>query len=154
MRGQFIRGDGLVIPNNISKAGAAMVLAAAFRDTVPSFYAGLVVGSPTPDMTLSDMVEPAVGTHGYARIAITRDETGWPTVGEVGDSQYISTDWLTWTASGGAFSEAIQRVALFGTNVVDPTNQIYALSIPLPSAYIIDASTPLDNRRFKYQIFL
>jgi len=154
MRGQFIRGDGLVIPNNISQAGAAMILAAAFRNDVPTFYAGLVTGMPDATMTLGDMVEPTVGTNGYGRIAIPRNSTGWPTQALVGGLRMISTDWLTWTPTGAGFNQPIQRVALFGTNVVDSGNDIYALSAPLPAPVDLEAATPLGERQFKYQIFL
>lgn len=156
MRGEFVREDGLVLPNNISLAGAQMILQAAFQNQVPSFWAGLVTGFPTPGMTLAQMTEPTVGVNGYARIQILRDASanGWPTVGAIGNESFIASNFLTWTATGSGFDNPIQRVALFGTNAVAPGNVVYALSAPLDDPIIILPTTDLSNRRFKYQIFI
>lgn len=152
MRGQFIRGDNLILPNNISLAGAEMILAAAFRNDVPTFFMALVTGVPDADMTMATMAEPTVA-NGYERKAITRDGAGWPTVGVIGNERFISTDWIEWIPTGD-FDVAIQRVALLSDDAIDPTLDVYALSVPLPDPIILGASSTLDQRRFKYQIFL
>lgn len=152
--GRFIRGDGLVLPNNVSLAGAQMILAAAMRNTAPAFWFGLVVGAPSASMILADMEEPTVGVGGYARIQATRDGTGWPGLGDVGGKKYIETDYLTWTATGSGFDKPIQRVAWFGTNAVAGGNQIMSLSAPLPEPKQILASTPLAKRQFKYRLYI
>jgi hypothetical protein len=105
-------------------------------------------------MTLNDMIEPTVGTHGYARIGVARNTTGWPDFGNVGSENFIGTQFVTWTASGGAFDKAITRVALFDTNVIDPTNPVIALSSPLAADFTIDVSTPLADRTFQYRLYL
>ena len=153
MRGEFQRADGLLMPNNLSLEGVRILLAAACRNDVPTFYAGLVTGAPTPTMTLLDMVEPTVGVNGYQRIAISRDAAGWPTQGESGGERFISTDWLTWVATGAGFDKPIQRVALFDTNVVASGNPVLALSASIGDPLVITPDTPLMNRRFKYTLF-
>ena len=154
MQGRFIREDGLIIPNNISQAGAQAFLAAAFRNDVPTFYVGLVTGPPSLTMTLADMIEPTVGVNGYARQNIARNSGGWPTQGVAGNQRFVESDWITFTATGGNFDQPIQRLALFNTNVVAPVNPIWALSSPMSNAYVITPSTPLAERRFKYAVYL
>jgi hypothetical protein len=154
MEGRFIRGDGLILPNNISQAGAAAILAAAFRNDVPAFFLGLVSGAPTPTMTLADMIEPTIGTNGYARQAVTRNAAGWPEQGVVGNQRYISTDWITFAAAGGNFNQPIQRVALFNTGVANPVNPVWALSSPMADPIVITPATPLVERKFKYAVYI
>lgn len=154
MRGEFIRGDGLVIPNNISKAGAQMILAAAFRNDVPTFYCALVAGVPTPTMTMLNMTEPTIGLNGYARISIPRNDTGWPNQDESGGERFIESQFMAWAASGGNFSHAIRRLALIGTSVYSSADPVYCLSAALPADLTITPTTPLDERRFKYRVYI
>lgn len=154
MRGEFLRADGLVIPNNISIAGAQMILAAALRNTVPTLYAGLVSGAPTADMTQGAMDEPTIGTNGYARIAIARNDTDWPTLGISGVEAYMETKWLTWLPTGGNFNQAIQRVMLVGGSTYSGSDPVYALSSPLDAALTLTPTTDESLRKFKYRIYL
>lgn len=155
MRGQFQRADGLILPNNISKAGAKAILEAAMRNTPINFYVALVTGAPSLDMTMANMTEPTIGTAGYARVNVPRSEVGWPVSDEVGGERLISTDWLTWTALNPGFDKPIQRMALLGAETgVDSSVPVYALSAALPFEIIITPSTPLAQRQFKYTIFL
>lgn len=154
MRGQFVRGDGLILPNNVSLAGAEVILRGAFRLTPQAFFAALVTGAPTKSMTQADMVEPAIGTNGYARQAITQDAVGWPTIGTVASERYIESAWVTFEAVGGDFSAPVQRVALLGYATLDLAHPIFALSALMPEEITITPATPLANRRFKYQFFL
>lgn len=154
MRGEFRGRDGLVLPNNITSEGARVILAAAFRNDVPTFYAGLVTGVPSLSLTSATLTEPAIGTNGYARVAIARSAVGWPTQGESAGERYIETDWLTFTASGGDFSQAIQRVALLGTSTYNSADLVYALSAALPATRVIGPSTDLSLRQFKYRVYI
>lgn len=154
MRGQFIRRDGLILPNNVSLAGAEAILAAAFQGAAQSWYAALVSGPPTLDMTSADLTEPTIGTNGYARIEIAQSAVGWPVIAQQNNEMYVESDWLTWAAVGGDFNQAIQRLALLGTSTYTAGDDVLALSAPLPTEYIITPSTDLANRQFKYQLFL
>lgn len=153
LRGEFIRADGLVIPNNITVFGAQTILYAAMRNTVPTFWVGLVDAVPTQDLQIEDCQEPVIGTHGYGRIQILRSTPGWPGSGTVNAEPYVESDWLIWTATGGAFSLAIRRLMLV-TSDVAVTGDVFALSAPLPEAILIDAATPEADRKFKYRIYL
>lgn len=154
MRGRFIRGDGLILPNNVSLAGAEMVLKSAFRLTAQSLWAALVFGPPTTDMVIGDLVEPTIGVNGYERVEITQDIVGWPTIGTLGSEKYIETDWLEFEATGGNFDEGVQRVALLGAETYDVNQDVFSLSAMMPAEIIITPTTDLADRRFKYQFFL
>lgn len=152
LTGEFIRSDGLVIRNNITKIGAAQILSAAFRDDAPEFWLGLVQGTPDPDLQIEDLIEPTLGVNGYQRYEIARSALGWPNVGEVNGERYIESDWVTWTATGN-FSQPIQRLALFMDDTAT-TGDVFALSAPLPALLTIGAATPLIDRKYKYRIYL
>lgn len=154
MRGEFIRGDGLVIPNNVSIAGASAVLDAAFRSQAQAFYAALITGVPSLDMTMGDMVEPTIATNGYDRIAITQDALGWPTLDDNGQEAFVESDWLEWIAVGGAFDKPVQRIALVGTAVYNGVDPVFALSGLMPNEITIDPDTVQALRRFKYRFYL
>jgi hypothetical protein len=154
MRGEFIRGDGLIIPNNISRAGAAIILAAALRNDVPTLFAALVKGTPTPTMTSGNVVEPSVGVGGYSRISIPRTSVGWPVQGVLGDEAYIESQTLTWTGTGSGFDQPVRRIALLGTSAYNAADAIYALSAALPSDLTVQSQTPIEQRQFKYRIYI
>ncbi len=158
-RGEFIRGDGLVIPNNVTTYGVTALLHMALRgsDSVlvapaGNFYVGLCAGVPDTDLLVSDLTEPSIGTNGYTRKAVTRNSAGWPTPGTVNNEPFLETDWLTWVASGGDFSSAIQRLFLCAS-LDSLSADIIALSAALPSPITIGPSTPEGERRFKYRLF-
>lgn len=154
LRGEFIRGDGLVLPNNLSLAGSEAILTCWARNTIPTFVFGLVKGTPTQNMTQNDMVEPTIGTNGYARIPITRDAAGWPVFGNVGVENYIGTPPLVFKPVGGAFNNEVQRVALFDTTNQVPSNPVFALSAPLPNPVVLDTTTPPEEYTFYYRLYL
>ena len=154
MHGRFVRGDGLILPNNVSLAGAEMILVGAFRLTPQALYACLVSGAPSKSMTMAQMIEPTLGVGGYERIAIPQTIVGWPTIGTLSGEKYIESDWLTFAADEVPFDQPIQRVALVAGSAYAADAPVFALSAALPEAVTIDVDTPLDSRRFKYQFFL
>jgi hypothetical protein len=154
MRGEFHRADGLILPNNISLAGAGIVMAAAFNLTPTEWWLALVAGAPALDMTIGDMVEPAIGTNGYARQELTHDAVGWPTIAVSNDQMYVESAAATFAAVGGNFSQSIQRVALLVTDTYNAANVVVALSAPLPTPLLVTPATPLASRQFKYRVYL
>lgn len=154
MRGQFVRRDGLVLPNNVSLAGAEAILKGAFRLTAQAWYAALVTGSASPIMTMADMVEPTIGANGYARVPIAQSALGWPTIGTLVNEKYIESDWVTFTAVGGNFTQPVQRIALVGFAGYSAAHPVFALSAIMPAQITITPTTLLAQRQFKYQFFL
>lgn len=159
LRGEFIRSDGLVIPNNVTVFGRATLLAAALRNTVPTFWVGLVDASPDPELLIADCVEPTIGAHGYARIQITRDNAGWPGSGTLNNQPYLESDWMIWAAAGGAFDQSVQRLMLVSNqtnvamDVTDKNLKVLALSAAMPQLLTVDEATLEANRKFKYRLY-
>jgi hypothetical protein len=152
LRGEFVRSDGLVIPNNVTIAGARMLLAAALRNTVPTFWVGLCSAVYEPDLAIEDVVEPTIATNGYARLAVARDSTGWPGDGEVNGEVYFESLPLVWQATGGPFDQPVTRMFISATEA-GLTGDIFALSAPLPDDLVIDIDTLEVDRTFKYRLF-
>lgn len=154
MRGEFIRGDGLVIPNNVSLAGAQMILAAALQGVVSPIYAALVKGYPSSGMTSALVTEPTIGVNGYARIQIAQAEANW-ILGNNGGEAYAQSGWLTWAASADpGFDKPVNRVCLLGTNAYNAGDSIFCMSQAFDVDLTINVETPLEQRQFKYQLYL
>lgn len=145
--------------SNVTVFGRSVLLAAALRNTVPTFYVGLVDASPDPELLIADCIEPTIGAHGYQRIPITRDGAGWPGIGTLNGQPYLESDWLTWAATGQAFDQTVQRLMLcmHSTNVdadeSDANRKVVALSAAMPLPLLVGLATPLADRKFKYRIY-
>lgn len=154
LRGEFITGRGLVIPNNISIFGAQTMLELALLNTAENFYVGLGSGVYTPDMTVADMDEPTIGTNGYARIQILRSNVGWPNTGEVNGERFVESEFLIWEAVGGAFDKPITRMFIALSQAGVAATGVFAISGALPDAITIDEDTDESDRKFKYRLYL
>lgn len=126
--------DQLWIPNALADEGEEIILDVFLRGaTAPtSLYVGLLSATPTDTTTLATMTELAVA-NGYARIAIARNTTDWPTLAlNSGDFMATSvakvfTATGTWTgatyafltgASSGTTGDFIAYTALSGTRTL------------------------------------
>jgi hypothetical protein len=89
LRGEFMRSDGPVIPNNVTTVGAQTILGAALRNTVPVLWVGLCSGGLCARSSDRRAAEPDYWTNGYARLPVTRDNVGWPTTGVVNGEVYF-----------------------------------------------------------------
>ena len=101
--------SGIVIPiltnvvdyNALSDQGEQDVLETFYvNQSAPAtnFFLGLSNSTPTDTSTLSTITE--VSGSGYARQTITRNTTGWPTRGLVGNDWQIQSLTSTFTATG------------------------------------------------------
>lgn len=160
MRGQFEillpNKKQLIIPNRIFDAGEQSFLKQITRADVTDvssggdWYFGLCGANTAEDTDLSTLVGEPSTAGGYARQAITRDATGWPTIGSVNGVGYALTANIAFAASGADFSTSISR--LFLCNVASGTSGIlYALSGPLPTAVLVADGETLTT---KYRLFL
>lgn len=152
LRGEFIRGDGLVIPNNITTYGVECLLRWALQGVTPTLHMALANCAPALDLNLSNLGEPAIGTNGYARQAIAQDNVDWPTFGTLNGEAYLETKEFVFAATGGNFSVAINRIALVNSDVATSGLLVVALSNPLPADLTIGVATPVEQRTFKYRI--
>lgn len=151
MRGEFIRGDGLVIPNNIMTYGVNQLFMWALLDSGYALHMGLANCNPTPDLNLSALGEPTIGVNGYARQPIART-TGWPVNGTLNGETYFETASHVFAAVGGEFSEASTRIALINSLSATIGELVVALSTPFPEV-TIGPDTPVLERTFKYRIY-
>jgi hypothetical protein len=153
IRGEFHRGDGLVIPNNVTTAGALAILDRAFRNPSGFLWLGLCRAVPTQTLTLADCEEPTIGEGGYERVLLERNVTDWPTLQLLNYEPYIESKSITFEATDDGFDAEIQRLMLvFSEEAV--TGDVFALSAPLPELLTITTSTPVALRTFKYRIYL
>lgn len=153
LRGEFRFDNGLIVPNNVTIAGAGAILAAALRDSDISFWIGLCNAVYAPDLRIEEVTEPTVAVHGYARLAVARSIVGWPSGGLVNGENYIESLALTWAAVGGAFDQPVTRMFICGS-AASPNGDVIALSAPLPDELLIDVDTPINDRTFKYRLYL
>jgi hypothetical protein len=151
LRGEFIRADGLVIPNNITLFGARTVLAAALCNIDTEFFVGLVDAMPDPELLMEDCVEPNFA-FGYARQEIQRSSVGWPSEGTLNGEPWFESGWLEWAAVGGNFDKPVRRLMLT-TESVSREGPVFALSSAMPGDLTITPDTIQADRRFKYRIY-
>jgi hypothetical protein len=153
LRGEFRFQNGLIVPNNVTEAGSAAILAAALRNTDIAFWVGLCSAVYEPDLLIEDVTEPTLATNGYARLAVTRDILGWPSGGLVNGENYLESLPLVWEAVGGPFDQPVTR--MFITQEESAlAGDILALSAAMPDDLIIDESTAEPDRTFQYRLYL
>lgn len=151
VRGEFIRGDGLVLPNNFTTEGMLSILKASLRNETIGFYMGLVRGIPSKTGTVESLEEPTFGTGGYARQLIERSSVGWDDAGIVGGEAYAQTKLVTFPATGN-YTDLVNRLMIHG----HATNggAYISLSVPMPADLQITAATPLAQRQFRYKLYM
>jgi len=155
LRGEFRFENGLIVPNNVTLVGAGLILAAALRDSAISFWVGLCSAVYEPDLRIEDLVEPTLATNGYARLAVARDSTaaGWPSGGVVNGENYLESLALTWAAVGGPFDQPVTRMFIC-QSATDLAGDVIALSAGLPDDLVITPDVALEDRTFKYRLYL
>ena len=153
MRGEFVRGDGLVIPNNITTYGATAILAAALRGSAIDFHIGLANCNPHPLLNLSQLNEPTIGVNGYARQTIGQDDTDWLTQGSLSGEVYFETRNFIFTPTGAGFDKPITRPVIVNHASLTVGVLVVAVGSALPAEVLLEADTPEAERTFKYRIF-
>jgi hypothetical protein len=148
LHGEYIRKDGLVIPNTITDAGARQILRAALQSEDWNPYIALGDCVPENDLTVDDSGEPPV-TFGYARIPLARDDTDWPVVDDLNGITFIESKEVTFTAVGGNFTK-VTRILLADDDV---DGNILSVSGAFPDL-IITPTTDESLRTWKYRIYL
>lgn len=153
LRGEFVRGDGLVIPNNITTYGTEMILRWAFQAAPYDLHMGLANCSPALDLAIENLGEPTSGVNGYARQALAQDAVDWLTYGTLNGESYLESKEVIFEAVGGNFDAAINRMALIDSAAALTGTLVVALSNPLPTSLTITPTTPTVQRTFKYRIY-
>lgn len=153
MRGLFIRGDGLQLPNLITSEGSQRLLRAGFRNEGFTLYFGLCQVVPSKTLTENDLSEPTIGVNGYARQAIS-GSADWATIGFVGGEAYVETRDIVFVASGGNFSTQINRCFLAFNAAKVGTSAVFSAGAIFPNDLLITPTTPAPERTFRYRIYL
>jgi len=154
MRGQFIINPGtekeIIVPNTIVAEGAEAYLATLFNSTaLTGFYVGLCNQVPDNADVLADITTEPGATGGYARQALARNSTDWPTIATVDEETSVKSKVVSFAASGADFDTAITR--MFLASVASGAGTLYSYSAALASAV-----TVLDGDSFdvQYEMFL
>ena len=153
IRGQFNIG-GIIVPNIVPNVGEeAFIKMIAQADTAVvtaggNFYMGLCTNTNVgPTAILSDLSEMSGG--GYARKAIERNTTGFPTIDSTNGIYRAASKTVNFAASGadiGPFTRA------FLCNVASGTvGTLLAISGELPAAVTIADG---NNQDMTYELFL
>lgn len=149
MRGEFVRGDGLVIPNNITNDGASYFVQLLFDSTItPDLAIGLCSAVYDPALTVPKIQEP-VG-NGYQRMLVQRFRANWIFPGLVNGEVYAESVAMTFTATS-PYTCPVSR--LFLTTGL-ASQLVLALSGAFPAAIQLLPTTPIALRTFKYRLYL
>lgn len=160
MRGQFVltfpNGEEIILPNTVVDEGEDAYLKMLFRadnSFVASggdFFIGLCDQVPVEADNIAAITSEPGATGGYARLAVTRDAVGWPTIDTVNGRKRIISKQITFTASGADFDAPFSRA--FMCNVA--TGSVGTLFSY--SGALSQAITLLDGQSFvmRYEIFL
>ena len=139
-----------IIPNVGEEAFIKMIAQGNNADVAPDgdYFMGLCTNTNVgPTAVLSDLAEVSGG--GYARKAIERNATGFPTIDSTNGIYRALSKTVNFAASGadiGPFTRAFLCNASSGTSGV-----LFAISGQLPSAVTILDGNDLDTA---YELFL
>ena len=145
MRGEFIRGDGLVLPNNITITGAQRILAGTFapgNGLLGPFGLGLCNGVYTPNMTTNDLDYDS-----RLQFFVPLPAVDW-TLGVVNGEAFAESPPVIFAAA--PYNKDVTRLFL-GREL---TANVYALSSPFPAPVRITIATPTAERTFRYRLYL
>ena len=153
LRGEFVRGDGLIIPNNITTHGAEKILSAALRLEVLSLHIGLANCNPHPLLDLNQLNEPTIGVNGYARQTISQDNDDWLTQGSLSGEIYFETRPYVFTPTGAGFDKPITRPVIVNHASDVAGRLVIAVGAALADEVTLLADTAEPLRTFKYRIY-
>lgn len=153
IRGEFIRGDGLVLPNNITSYGAELLLAAALQGVATTLHMCLGKCNPKVDLDLNELNEPTIGTGGYARQSLSQDDTDWLTSGELNGERFLETRAVIFVPTGDGFDKEITRPVIVNHATLTEGQFVFSVGSSLPAAVTLLPTTPEEERTFKYRIY-
>lgn len=153
--GMSLSENPVVRPNNLVDEGEESFMKMLVRDDQSdvaagaNFYVGLCGSTFAETDTLATLGGEPTVTNGYARGAIARNSTGWPTIEQVSGKYRAVSLQVTFTASGGNFSAAIDRAFL--CNVASGTGgKLFSISSALASSLTIAVGSPFTIQYILY----
>lgn len=159
MRGQFTvhlpEGD-LIVPNQVVSEGIESFLKMIFNASTAdvagagNFYIGICGSTVSSADTLASISNEPSASGGYARQAVTRDATGWPTISKVNGIWRAKSAIVNFAATGADYSQTLTR--LFLTNAASgAVGKLFAYSAALLSPFTI---TDGSSYPASYEFFL
>ena len=137
------------VENRICDEGVNLFLKHIFQDDDDigaTLYLGLMGADYDVTDGLADITgEPTHNTNGYARAALTRDGTDFPSIALVNGVYRVQSKLLTFTASGGDFDESVWRAFLCNA-ASGTTGELIAVTGAFSAARTITTTTPLPVR--------
>ena len=161
LHGRFIfypsDSSRIILPNIIPDDGESEYLKMIVQADVAliaagaNFFVGLTSGTFTGSSILSTATanEPLVA-NGYARQAISRDATGWPTIDSIGGIGRAQSITVTFTASGGNFDKTFTRAFLTEASA-GSVGKLLGVSAALATAIQLNNG---QSFAMKYELFL
>lgn len=147
LRGEFIvlGCDNLeeIIPNTVVTEGEQafldMMMRGATGVVAPSgaYFMGLMSDSIVRSLTLGTIPGEPSATGGYARQAINRSPTGWPTAGLVNGIPYVQSLSQIFAATGVDYSIAVERA--FIASVASGAGTLFSISAAFPAPITVTA---------------
>lgn len=153
LRGEFRRGDGLVLPNNITTYGAELILAAALQGVATTLHIGLARCNPKADLDLNELNEPTIGVNGYARQTVSQDDVDWLTAGDLNGERYLETRAFVFAPTGDGFDKEITRPVIVNHGSLTEGQLVVAIGSALPATVVLTPETPENERTFKYRLY-
>lgn len=127
----------------IAQAAAGIVAPGA------NFYVGACKQIPSVGDILTNISTEPTFVNGYARVAISRDATGFPTVDSVNGAVRILSKALSFSAVGGNFDRPFDRLFLCDA-VSGFTGNLIGYSGAYSSDIIVEDGTQFD---FKFELY-
>jgi hypothetical protein len=112
------------------------------------FFLGLCGASVDQADTLADVLGELSSAGGYAREAISRDATGFPTISKVNGVYRALSKVVTFTASGANFSATFRRCFLCSVSS-GTSGALFSYSGPFPAIQINDG----ESQQITWELF-
>lgn len=149
-------GEYQYVDNQLTTEGAQAFLKMIFNGATTdvtvggNFYLGICGSSAAFTDTLASIATEPSAAGAYARIAVTRDATGFPTIATVNSVWRALSKAITFTAIGAGFDQNLVR--LFLCNVASGTGgKLFAYSGALTSAITISIG---QSYQVTYEFYL
>ena len=146
----------IIVPNMIVDEGEEAFLKMLAQGNTgdvaagANYYVGLCSDTPVETDGLTEVATEPDSSGGYARIALSRDAVGFPTIDQVSGVFRAQSKTITFAASSADFSVSIDRAFL--CNVASGTSGIlFAYSGALPSVLLVTDGNTLP---IQYELYL
>lgn len=149
LRGEFvILGPGgfeEIVPNTVVEEGEVafldMIAKADNSIVAPSgsYFMGLMGDGILRTLDLGTIPGEPSATGGYARQAINRSATGWPTGGMINNIPFLQTQTKTFAATGVDYSVAVDR-AFIASIVSGTTGTLFSISAAFAAPILVQAA--------------